>query len=380
MNENFNKDLPCALSRIFISNFQGIKALTISDLPLNSHWIFLTGENGFGKTSILRAIAKGLVGDENSVEPLPATTTILLNAIINNKPFQRNATEKITQIMPIVAYGASRFRIDSGDTDMLERSKQVTYSLFKDDGLLINIERILIDAEQTKEKEKAKGINPTTFDKLRSVFLKIIPKLADIKVEYFEKETITNRFQVKYYEQSDNGEIYAPVKLNDLAAGYRSILTMVGDMIIRLSADPNNPLDDLKGIVLIDEIDAHLHPKYQYELPKLLSETFPNIQFIATTHSPIPLLSLPKTLKSVVLTVERTLDEGIKVNRIDEDIEIYRLNPNAILTSPIFGFEELTPPDTTATEMVGTDNFGDVERINDIKKRLTELRKQGVIQ
>lgn len=56
--------LPCSLSSISITNFQGIKKLSIKDLPLKARWIFLTGENGFGKTSILRAIAKGLVGNE----------------------------------------------------------------------------------------------------------------------------------------------------------------------------------------------------------------------------------------------------------------------------------------------------------------------------
>lgn len=73
------------LSRIYIANFQGIKEMKIENLPLDARWVFLTGENGFGKTSILRAIAKGFVGDENFVLPIPDDAFIVLNGFIDNK-------------------------------------------------------------------------------------------------------------------------------------------------------------------------------------------------------------------------------------------------------------------------------------------------------
>jgi predicted ATP-binding protein involved in virulence len=202
--------------------------------------------------------------------------------------------------------------------------------------------------------------------------------LADIKVEYIENELLTDREQVFYYEKGTEGEIFEPIRLEALAAGYRGILTMIGDMLIRLSKDPNNSLDDLQGMVLIDEIDAHLHPKYQYDLPRLLSEIFPKIQFIATTHSPIPLLSVPQN-KSVILTVERNLKYGITVNRKDEMIDIKSLNPNALLTSPIFGFHHLFAVDAEAEDIEPVDNYKEVETMNKIKARLKSLRQRGVI-
>ncbi|MDD2715664.1 MAG: AAA family ATPase [Candidatus Wallbacteria bacterium] len=74
-----------------------------------------------------------------------------------------------------------------------------------------------------------------------------------------------------------------------LSDGERGMLALVLEIAKRLSqANPTmrDPLKNGKGIVLIDEIDLHLHPKWQRTVVHQLTETFPKIQFIATTHSP----------------------------------------------------------------------------------------------
>jgi predicted ATP-dependent endonuclease of OLD family len=360
--------LPHALSRIEVLDFQGIKHLVVPNIPTNAQWIFLTGENGFGKTSILRAIAKGLVGDEDFVESLSLKSRIYVNGYSWNEAFSTAArTRKLTNPdFQIATYGVSRFRYN-GNLDQIDKK---TYSLFNDEAQLINIERILIDLYHGQANE-SKPIS--TFNEFKNIFLKIIPQLSDIKVEYFGNELVTNRYQLRYYEKGAHHQSYEPVKLKDLAAGYRSILTMIGDMIIRLSANPKNPLDDLQGIVLIDEIDAHLHPKYQYELPNLLSNAFPKVQFIVSTHSPIPLLGVrPDT--AVVLTVHRSNAEGITVERLDNQIPFHHLLPNSLLTSPIFGFENLFPRDTPLTQIASEDHWADVKETFDLQKELAKLR------
>jgi predicted ATP-binding protein involved in virulence len=370
--------LPFALSTIEVLNFQGIKHLVIQDIPLDTQWVFLTGENGFGKTSILRAIAKGLVGDEGSGsgEWLPNESQISITGYNWNQPFTYSVLPKTlaNNHFQVAMYGVSRFRYH----DDADKSNQKSLSLFSDEGKLTNIERVLITAARTQDREKVQK-KRTTFEKLKKIFLHLIPQLADIKVEYIENELLTNREQVFYYEKGANNEIFEPVRLEALAAGYRGILTMIGDMVIRLSKGQNNSLNDLKGIVLIDEIDAHLHPKYQYDLPRLLSEVFPKVQFIVTTHSPIPLLSVPQN-KSIVLTVERNLEKGITADRKDDVIDIHSLNPNALLTSPIFGFHHLFAVDADADAIVPVDNYKEVETMNKIKERLKSLRQRGLIQ
>jgi predicted ATP-binding protein involved in virulence len=76
--------------------------------------------------------------------------------------------------------------------------------------------------------------------------------------------------------------------INQLSDGEKCLLAMVGDLARRLAiANPGLP-DPLQGsgVVLIDEIELHLHPKWQREIIPALTRTFRNCQFIVTTHSP----------------------------------------------------------------------------------------------
>ncbi len=77
-------------------------------------------------------------------------------------------------------------------------------------------------------------------------------------------------------------------KLSQLSDGEKCYITLVCDLARRLAiANPaGNPLDG-EGIVMIDEIDLHLHPKWQQTVISLLTRTFHNVQFFITTHSPI---------------------------------------------------------------------------------------------
>ena len=80
-----------------------------------------------------------------------------------------------------------------------------------------------------------------------------------------------------------------------LSDGEKCLLALVGDLARRLSllnTDKENPLEG-EGVVLIDEIDLHLHPKWQRTVVKSLERTFPNCQFIITTHSPQVVGELP---------------------------------------------------------------------------------------
>ncbi len=83
-----------------------------------------------------------------------------------------------------------------------------------------------------------------------------------------------------------NGEKVSTIALSD---GFRSVLALAGDLVWRLiNAFPesNNPLEE-EGVVIIDELDIHLHPTWQRTIAGLLRKTFPNIQFIMATHSPM---------------------------------------------------------------------------------------------
>nr|WP_314232750.1 AAA family ATPase [uncultured Moraxella sp.] len=79
------------------------------------------------------------------------------------------------------------------------------------------------------------------------------------------------------------------LNINQLSQGEKSLLALVGDVARRL-AILNPSLDDPlqgEGVVMIDEVDLHLHPRWQHNLIDKLVRTFPNVQFILTTHSPL---------------------------------------------------------------------------------------------
>jgi hypothetical protein len=202
-----------------------------------------------------------------------------------------------------------------GDENTKEEESQksgVLYSLFHTDGILLNIEKYL------KEWFLAKDAR---FGKVIEAFKIIIPYLHDIQVIRDEQ---TREYEVHYFEKiiDETGEATGDtqkVSFNELAAGLKSVLAMVGDMFIRLyrtQPTVENP-SELVGIAIIDELELHLHPKWQMKLPLLLSTVFPKVQFIASTHSAIPLLGAPSN--AIFIKVTRDKEKGIQAEKVTDD-------------------------------------------------------------
>jgi predicted ATPase len=376
-----------------VKNYQGIKDAQLDDLPDNPSWIFLTGENGFGKTCFLQALATGLYGDEEDIiTPRNKETKIKVsytNTCHNGRTVQIN--NDIAQplffrpLHPLAAYGPSRLEIQARDSQGQQaKNSTATYNLFHTDGVLKNIESELLISHYDA---------PTKFAELCKMLQTLIPSLERIELN-------KKRRSILYYEKAGTDEEQAdsfdPVEYEHLASGVKSIVAMVGDIYLRLSdAQQKHSLDllqkadqkkeddgytarapqDLFGIVVIDELDLHLHPKWQRELPNLLSKVFPNVQFIASTHSPIPLLGAP--LHSVFLKVERSIKKGIEINRLTVlEKNIRNLLPNAILTSPIFDLEHFFPITHDNNEPIETaDHYQAVVDKNVLEKEFQRLAR-----
>lgn len=107
-----------------------------------------------------------------------------------------------------------------------------------------------------------------------------------------ESEAPQIRFDKQTSELSYIAEDSLPIRC--LSAGYQSLIWMIADIAYRMAVlNPNlrEKTSETPGIVLIDEIDMHLHPKWQWNIIEALQQTFPNVQFIASTHSPILIAS-----------------------------------------------------------------------------------------
>jgi predicted ATP-binding protein involved in virulence len=135
------------------------------------------------------------------------------------------------------------------------------------------------------------------------------------------------------------GTVVPTIALSD---GYRSILALAGDLVWRLTLafpDSENPLKE-EGVVLIDELDIHLHPLWQRWIAEWLRNQFPNLQFIVATHSPL----IAAGAGEDALTLKFSIEEGKSVVRSVSDIAA--MNVDRILQSEAFGLGSPYSPET----------------------------------
>lgn len=344
-----NTALPFCIKYVQISNYQSLKNIEVSEIPVDSKFIVLTGDNGEGKTSILQAIAIGVYGDydENSNLILSdkPDTSITLEAkhknqtILNEYRGFRNQFTNIEINKNLIAYGASRLQLQSSESQDIASARQSNiFGIFKTNNTLLNIEYWIKIQKLNKQSARVEAVI--------ELLAKLMPSVDDIKIGHRKKvvqrldkttKEITrdflDDFPVTYLENN------LELKLEQLSAGNKSILAMVGDMIIRLyNSQPEtiNP-KELYGIVLIDELETHLHPKWQKELPKLLTDNFPLIQFIVSTHSAIVFLGMPPN--TVLYNISKNKYKQTTAKKLNIDIK--NILPNQILTSALFGMENI---------------------------------------
>lgn len=368
---NFNKDeFLFALKYFSISNFQCIKHIE-TKIPVDAQFIVFTGENGDGKTSILQALSFGLYNtkDLRDSEKGNIKTAIVVqyksnenschNEIYNNSKFPTlySLRNNIRELKSFAAYGASRLQLESVESSENQKLLRSTiYNLFYSNGILQNIETWLKTRLLKGETEK--------YNNVIALLVKLLPNVTAI-----EKEDTVDNLIFVYTEKG------VKIPIEHLSSGHKSIVLMIGDMIIRLSsAQPNitNP-EDFAGIVLIDELETHLHPKWQKEFPKILSKTFPKVQFIVTTHSAITLLGMPKN--TVFFKVTRTEEEGTQIERLEIDVE--NLLPNQILTSPLFDLDSIkSAANTNVNSIRLEDNFQEIIQRDEVRNDLAKILKE----
>ena len=109
--------------------------------------------------------------------------------------------------------------------------------------------------------------------------------------ELFEDPTLSLQFDSKaqcFFIVQKNKN---PYRLQQLSSGFSSILSVYADLLTRVELCSISP-DEIDGVAFIDEIDAHLHVSLQRKILSFLDKSFPNVQFIVTTHSPFVVSSV----------------------------------------------------------------------------------------
>jgi len=317
----------------------------------------------------LRALVLGLYGKRDKQIVLTDEQCSIEVEFKNNTENQINSSGEPVQFVNFAGYGPSRLVVQSSKlgNNKEEEKSAITYSLFNNDGILLNIETEL---GRWFFNPKFKG----KYKKVKEILLKMLPDITDINVAEDGKTILYTE-----KESAGTSNVFGDLPFNKLASGHQSIIAMVGDMIVRLleRQEVDQDIDDpsgLSGIVIIDELDLHLHPKMQKEMPILLSKIFPKVQFIVSTHSVIPLMGAPEG--SIFLKVSRDITKGIEVEKID--IDIANLLPNSILTSPLFGLESILSGQNKDFFKLWTEHdYNEIESEEKRNKKLKEIAQKG---
>lgn len=139
-----------------------------------------------------------------------------------------------------------------------------------------------------KWRDRVKNHVDSQLDAIRNAIYKFIPEFSNLRIE----RSPCLRMLV------DKQGLSKPLDILQLSQGEKSLMALVGDIARRLAMmNPTleNPLLG-EGVVMIDEIDMHLHPKWQRSIVQNLQKAFPNCQFILTTHSPAVISDSPNLL------------------------------------------------------------------------------------
>ena len=122
-------------------------------------------------------------------------------------------------------------------------------------------------------------------------------KFDNLLKRIFNDKSVRLEFDEETFKFSIVMDGREPFDFNTLSSGYAAILDIVVDLIIRMEKQLNRSFDfAIPGIVLIDEIETHLHLELQKNIMKLLTTVFPNIQFVVSSHSPFILNSLDNVI------------------------------------------------------------------------------------
>ena len=288
--------------------------------PLNgkpfSHLI-LTGKNGSGKTTILRGIEQhiglGLYGNNSNSTNGYADPVFLKTAIDNlnsllvwrNKYYWYNAVNiSLANTNQLIQYkGKSIFSLfianrQANPKEVVTPTKESEFAV-----QLTNATSTDYFTQQFKQYLVNKKVQQafSQIDKntagvqLTEQFFDIFTKILK---RFFEDDALTLVFTNKNYEFNIVLGDGRKITFNQLSDGFSSFIYVLADLLIRRDLIRSSLGDytyEPCGIVLLDEPEGHLHIKAQYDVLPILTEFFPNVQFIVATHSPAVISSIKNT-------------------------------------------------------------------------------------
>jgi hypothetical protein len=272
------------IRRVEIRDFRAIESLDLEVArgPGEGSWLMLLGENGAGKTSVLQAIALTLC-DPMTRDRLGVDGRTLLGPGADEgrvrveltgsrraRELSFNRGSRDLEVFGpeegtlMAGYGATRLLLSKG-------TRKRAYT---------SVENLFDPRSQgMNPRPWLKKISPGEFDAVAGA-LRVLLQLGE------EEDVVRSRGGGIAID--GGGE---PRELNELSDGYKAMAMLALDLM-QLFLMRWGTVEAAEGIVLLDELGAHLHPRWQMRVTESLRATFPRVQFIATTHDPLCLRGL----------------------------------------------------------------------------------------
>lgn len=389
---------PIYFTKLTLENIRSFGALQSLDLRDDNgrpaQWTLILGDNGVGKTTLLQCLVRmrPLLNEApdvpNGVTPNPVEPELVQeedNAVL--KSYTRSGTDSVARMRAELIAGAtfhgsgrrkkravwtsieitrSRGRIKDVHADgnfegkaseplvlaygagrhmgsaNLERSAGLgaTDSLFNAAAELFDPEETLYRLDYLRLKNR--GSARAKLNSLKALLVEILPYLQS-------PDDIDIRGPRLPGTAEEDGGVWVKtpfgvVPITRLSLGYQTVMAWTADIAWRLLdhyADCANPLVE-PAVVIVDEIDLHLHPQWQRSIRRHLTTHFPAVQFIATAHSPL----MAQDALDTNLAVVHDRDGEATISSDPAVVKSWRLDQ--ILTSELFGLSSARPADVEA--------------------------------
>lgn len=383
--------------RLQLESYRGFETL---DLQLDDELTVLVGTNGSGKTSVLEGLAAAIrltVDDddedwtarmdldlrnesssgsitvdfvhEGSSGRRDSTTAVRLETgfVESRAAMAVDASQRQTGPVPIAAYyPVSRTAVDRTPGSTTPRKYAPTDAWLDAFAPSTSFEQLFAWFREREDLEnETLRYEPTYKDHAlaaaRAAVEQMLPGVTNPRVRRPRGDgTDGPSFREPVLTVSKAGEL---LSFRQLSEGERTLTALAADIARRLAiANPGAPPLEGKGIVLIDEIELHLHPTWQVRVLASLRRTFPNVQLVVTTHSP--------------LVLSRVADRHI---RLLKDFQVYSSptptrgrDPSALLDAL---FEVSPREETTAKAVRHVARLLDDERLDEARVELEKLER-----